>query len=503
MKLFGFSGRRAVTDAIVTPPDLTASAAAFDPFASEKHTDGIPAAWRDRALAAWKYYQEEPIVNNCTNAWRTLALGEDFTILTADKELRKELLALKKRLKLKRWLKDNLLQLLVKGEAAGFKVYGGEPVGKDDAGKQTFSDFQRIQTLNPAELIPEMKDGELAAVYKIKEGSGDSTPEKGTVIPMAQFKRWIWDAPDFAQHGTSMVLPAFESIELLRDYRAADRAIAKRWAMPIRLIKVGGQFGRSVVMPKQQQLDQIKKVFDSMDPRQGAVVPFYVDVATYGAEGETLKTEGKITEAKTDIIVAMGFTRALVSGDGSNFSTASMGFAKMQLMLVDLQDMAREMLMWVIDDYLEMKGKPDVEVQIVFPSIDLSAGADTRKVLVEMYDRGLISVQTLQAMIGLNPGVERAQMDQESKQVTAPLKPGDIVGLAQQGMITNEQVAFLLNLAERLKGYEGKEAPAAPAAPAAAQIGDVGDLYAQVDTLLAGQAKARVEQLLAALEPAA
>ena len=486
----------------VPAPELTASAAAVDPFASAEHAEGVPKSWRDRALKAWKYYQEEPIVNNCTNAWRTLALGEDFQILCSKPEVQKELLALKKRLKLKRWLKDGILQLLVKGEAAAFKVYGGEAKGTGADGKPQYQDFARVKTLNPAQLKPEMKDGELVAVKPLTGGVDGAPLEEGAALALPQFRRWIWDAPDFAEHGTSMVLSAFESIELLRDYRAADRAIAKRWAMPIRLIRVGGQFGRQLVMPTQGQMDSLKKTFDSMNAQQGAVVPFYVEIKTYGAEGETLKTDEKIREAKSDIIVAMGFTRALVTGDGSNFSTASMGFAKIQLMLADLRDVAQEMLAWVIDDWLEMKGYTDVDVQIVFPGFDLSSGADHRKVLVELYDRGLISVRTLQAMIGLNPAVETAQMGQESKRVIAPLKPGDIVGLAQQEMITNEQVAFLLNLAERLKGFEGKDADTG-GEPAAARTGDVGGLYAEVDAALAAGARQKVEAALARLDAAA
>ena len=492
--------RKNTTDGVIDAPSLETSAASFDPFASEQNAEGVPVGWRDRALKAWKYYQEEPIINNCINAWRTLALGEDFTILTSDESLQKELNELKKRLKLKRWLKDNLLQLLIKGEAAGFKVYGGESKGKDESGKDKFQDFARVKTLNPAELIPTMKDGELFEMH-LNKSAEDAEPAKGDQISLGHFKRWTWDAPDFAEHGTSMVLPAFESVELLRDYRKADRAIAKRWAMPVRLIRVGGQFGKQVIMPKQKQMNDIKKTFDNMDPKQGAVVPFYVEVKTYGAEGEALKTEEKIKEAKIDIIVAMGFTRALVSGDGSNFSTASMGFAKIQLMLADLRDAAQEMLTWVIEDYLEMKGHKDADVQIVFPGFDLSSGADHRKVLVEMYDRGLISVRTLQAMIGLNPKVEKAQMDNESKQVISPLKPGDIVGLAQQDMITKDQVFYLLNLAERLKDYKPKDE--GDKGTEAGKTGDVGQLYTQVDQYLENQARKQVAAALAELDEAA
>ncbi|MDP2361955.1 MAG: hypothetical protein Q8O14_14595 [bacterium] len=488
MKLFG-SGtlkRGQSADSVLeVGEEMQTQAAALDAFSSETESDGIAKTWHDRGAKAWEYYQQEPIINNCINAWRTLAIGEDFTILASSEDLQKDVDALKKRLKLKRWLKDELLQLLTKGEAAAFKEYGGKEQGKTDDGKPLFQDFARVKVLNPLLLETTVKDGELTQVRSFTlTDSGQAADHQP--VALEQFRRWLWDAPDFADHGTSMVLPAFESIELLRDYRRAERAIAKRWAMPVRLIKVGGQFGKTVVMPKASMLKDIKKLFDSMNARQGAVVPFYVTIDTYGAEGETLKTEEKVKESKSDIIVAMGFTRALVSGDGANFSTASLGFAKIQLMLSDLRDIAREMLQWVLDDWLAMRGTEGESLHIAFPEIDLSAGADQRKVLVDLYDRGLISVRSLQAMMGLSPDIEQAQSARESKRVIAPLAPGDIVGLAQQEMLTHDQVFYLLNLAERLKGApEAKPAEGAPAA----QPGDVAGLYDQMDQILLQRAR--------------
>jgi hypothetical protein len=487
------------TEAVIqVGSELEAQAATVDPFGSEVLVEGISTDWHERGTKAWEYYQQEPIVNNCINAWRTLALGEDFTLIASSAELQKDVDALKERLGLKRWLKDQILQLLSKGEAAAFKVYGGEEAGKTEDGRVQYRDFAQVKALNPLLLDVKVADGKVTQVTSF---TLDESKQRTGEAPVAleQFRRWLWDAPGFAEHGTSMILPAFESIELLRDYRRAERAIAKRWATPIRLIKVGGQFGKTVVMPKASMLKDIKKVFDSMNARQGAVVPFYVTIDTYGAEGEALKVEEKAKETKGDIIVAMGFTRALVSGDGANFSTASLGFAKVQLMLSDIRDMAREMLRWVLDDYLAMRGIEGESLHIAFQEVDLSAGADQRKVLVDLYDRGLISVRSLQALMGLSPDIETAQIGRETKQVIAPLSPGDIVGLAQQEMLTNDQVFYLLNLAERLKGADG--VPAAPGEPAAApQAGDVAGLYQQVDRIIRSQAQAAALARVAALE---
>ncbi len=137
-----------------------------------------------------------------------------------------------------------------------------------------------------------------------------------------------WDAPSFSPRGNSLVLPAFQSIELLRDYRRAEQAIAKRWATPFRLIKVGGAFGQKMVMPDQKMLDQVRERVNKMDLKSGLVVPFYVTVETHGTDGQVLNVEDKVKEVKEDIVVALGLSRSLVTGDGPNFATASVSLRR-------------------------------------------------------------------------------------------------------------------------------------------------------------------------------
>ena len=100
-------------------------------------------------------------------------------------------------------------------------------------------------------------------------------------------------------------------------------AIAKRWATPFRLLKVGGAFGQKMVMPDQKMLEQVRDMVNKMDLKSGLVVPFYVTVETHGTEGQVLNVEDKVKEVKEDIVVALGLSRSLVTGDGPNFATAS------------------------------------------------------------------------------------------------------------------------------------------------------------------------------------
>ena len=230
-----------------------------------------------------------------------------------------------------------------------------------------------------------------------------------------------------------MVMPAFESIELLRDYRRAQRAIAKRWTTPLRFILVGGKYGDKVIMPTQKMISTIRDQINKMDLKSGLVVPFYVRAETYGTEGHVLNTEDKVKEVKEDIIVVLGVAKSLVTGDGPNFATASITFQKMVIMLKEIKQVAREILDWIFDDWKEMKGYSEKKIQYIFSDVDLTNEIDVKKLLIELYDRNLISKNTIQTKMDLNPDVEKSNQAKEGTLVDMSWDIKDIVSLVQMG----------------------------------------------------------------------
>jgi len=81
-----------------------------------------------------------------------------------------------------------------------------------------------------------------------------------------------------------MVLPAFEAIELLRDYRRAERAIAKRWGRRCAYTG-GGAYGNRLIAPTINSSSACARNWWPEDAESGLVVPFYVKAETYGTEG--------------------------------------------------------------------------------------------------------------------------------------------------------------------------------------------------------------------------
>jgi len=416
-------------------PELGAAAALIGTaFKGLVAKDAIPATWEERAIKAWEYYQEEPLVANAINAWRTFALGDEITIRCDDEDVQTEAMELYWRLGLNNFVRDMVTQLLVKGDGIGYFVRAKQG-----------DDIERVICVNPVSVKLRYEIDELveAIQYPVSPEGGVLDPVPLALDQMIQLR---WNAPPFERRGNSMVLPGFEAIELLRDYRRAERAIAKRWTTPMRFIQVGGAFGGRLITPDQKMLEKIRNELDHMDMEAGLVVPFFVRAETYGAEGISLNTESKVREVKEDILVALGMARSIVTGDGPNFATASVSMQKMVVQLKEIKEAARTLLDWVFEEWKERKGYEEQGLHYQFSDLDLTSEVDQKRLLLDLYDRGLISKSTLQQKMGLSPDVEDEGRKKESITVDTNWSVQELTQLVALEVLTVEEARERLGL---------------------------------------------------------
>jgi hypothetical protein len=447
--------QHSTTGALEHPlPQATAATIDGSAFSTLSASEAIPATWEARARKAWTYYVEEPLVKNCLNSWRSFAVGDAIRLTSDTAPVKEALEELHDRLELSDFVKDMVLQLLVKGDAVGFKRYTKD--GRD---------LEDVTCVNPVSVKVRYANGQLIEMRQYPEDM--PTAGDGLELPVEQVIHLRWDAPPFSPRGNSLVLPAFQSIELLRDYRKAEQAIAKRWATPFRLIKVGGAYNQRVITPDQKMLQDIRDMVNKMDMKSGLVVPFYVGVETHGAEGSVLNVEEKVREVKEDIIVALGLSRSLVTGDGPNFATASVSMQKMLVMIREIKQVARHLLDWVINDWLTISGHADATVQYLFNDLDPSDAVEFKKLLLDLYDRKLISRSSVQLKMELDPDVEAANRTQEKVGLDQlddkQIKP--IADLVTLGVLDPEEARGMLGLKPRAQ---------TEAAVAARQVGGPG-----------------------------
>jgi len=396
----------------------------------------VPRTWEERARKAVEYYQEEPLVANAINAWRTFALGDEVTVTSDNEEVQEEAQEAFYSLGFNVFLRDMIGQLLIKGDAIGYFV-----PGKND-------DIERVICVNPVSVRMRYEGDQVVEAIQRPQNLDGSY---GDEIPLAldQMLHLRWNAPEFEPRGSSMILPAFEAIELLRDYRKAERAIAKRWTTPLRFIQVGGAYGNRIIQPDQKTIERVRDELERADLKSGLVVPFYVKAETYGADGNVLDTDVRMKEVKEDILVALGMARSIVTGDGPNFATASVSMQKMIVQLKEIKQAARDILDWVFDEWMERKGYEDESLHYQFSDLDLTAEVDQKRLLVELYDRGLISKSTLQQKMGLSPEVESKEQEDEDIVVDSNWSVQDITQLVALEVLTVDEARGRLGLVKK------------------------------------------------------
>ncbi len=416
-------------------PRQLGTVAALDSGAFSKLNvkEAIPATWEERAKKAWEYYTEEPIVANIIDSWKTLSLSDELKITCDDEDVKWEAIELAERLKLHKLISDALIQIMVKGSGFIYKRY-------NKAG----DDIEQALCLNPLSIKAKYIQGELVEAKQYPDDG--LRVGNGITLPIEQLLHLKLRAPAFASQGNSMILPAFQSIELLRDYRKAQQAIAKRWTTPLRLVKVGGQFGHKLVVPDQKMIESVRGVFNKMDLRSGVVVPFYVDVSTHGAEGEVLSVQKDLQSVKEDIAVALGMSRAIVNAEGPNFATAGIAFRKMLIMVREIRQYAKAILRWIFNDWQEIHGYQEKSIHFIFPELDMNNELDVKKLLLELYDRGLISKNSLQMKMDLSPEVETAKREDERKKPLDIPDAKTIVDMVNAGIISVETAQEMLGL---------------------------------------------------------
>ena len=158
--------------------------------------------------------------------------------------------------------------------------------------------------------------------------------------------------------------------------------------------------------------------------------------------------------------VGLGMARSIVTGDGPNFATASVSMQKMVVQLKEIKQAARDMLDWVFDAWLEMNECPDEVLHYQFSDLDLNGEVDQKRLLLDLYDRGLVSKETLQQKMGLSAAVEAKQCGREEIVVDTNWSVQDISQLVALEVLTVDEARARLKLATPAEKAREKSAQA-------------------------------------------
>ena len=166
--------------------------------------EAIPATWEDRAIKAWEYYQEEPLVANAIMPGAVSPWAMRSRSAATPRTYRRRRWSCTGGSALNGFVRDMVTQLLVKGDAIGY--FGRTKEGDD---------IEEVLCVNPVSVKIRYEDDELTEAIQ-----HPISPEGGALEPvpmaLAQMIHLRWNAPPSSVRGNSMAPSGLRS----------DRAVA-------------------------------------------------------------------------------------------------------------------------------------------------------------------------------------------------------------------------------------------------------------------------------------
>lgn len=423
-------------------------------------TDPIPLTFILQAKKAREYYLTVGIVKKCIVFWRALILGESIGLITDNEANREKLLGLANRIRLDKSTRNQFTAGYVRGEFLAKKVL-------DEDGR-----LERIRSINPCSVVCTYDKGELISIQQTYDENGKTlgTPidllKKGDTETAKLYYHYRHESEDWSLNGSSMILPAFELIEILLAYLKAEKSIAKRWSSLLRLVQIGGKIGEKIFEPGPGDITKYKNILDELDPDSALVVPSYVDAKTVGSEGVALDTVPRIKLLMDSISIAMLFVPFLVTGTGTPTGGARVLYKGIKSQIREQINEVQYYLNWVFDaDTLAAEGiDSDTKITYQFSALDIDVEQWEREFLLKCLDDGIIDRKTLQLLLGYDPAVIDANLEKQPITISTNWSAQDVIGLIATGVLTADEVKQML-------GMQGKAAT--PPQQAAASVREI------------------------------
>jgi hypothetical protein len=135
-------------------------------------------------------------------------------------------------------------------------------------------------------------------------------------------------------------------------------------------------------------------------------------------------------------------------------------------MIREIKHAARTILDWIYSDWLELSGHTGKSIQFIFNDLDPTDAVDVKKLLIELYDRKLISRSSLQLKMDLDPDIEEANRQNEVKSL-------DLLDEKQVKPIVDMVVSGIMSVetAQEMLGLDPAKNPSGPSRTEAAWAG--------------------------------
>jgi len=268
----------------------------------------------------------------------------------------------------------------------------------------------------------------------------------GRPIPLANesVSHLKYNPYPYATYGTSMIRRLFKVLTYKDKLMTAQWIIAERLILPIRIVKLGSEerpAGPADIADVQQQLSQVAN-----DPNLTLVTHHNFDYDWIGASGKVLQLTNEYDLINKEILQGLMINDALLDGSMSGYASAAIGA---EALIQRLESWRIELARWmeerIYKPVAQMRGFIDKEKseeigedvwivpKVTFNDLNIRDDTQQKNLYNQLYDKGIISCQTLLEKYNLDYDHETERIRYETG-VGGMGLPGAGMGGAAGGM---------------------------------------------------------------------
>jgi len=403
----------------------------------------IPSKRREQYQWLRFFYENEPRVAAALDFYARFPMSSGFELECKDRHVKNYFDNLNKKLDLERWLRLISHEVHLMGDCFPFlevqcDICGGaDPLCDHEGGS-----FKRLIVLNPdfvevftnpltpnnsIMLIP---DDELKDLVR-KRGPGAENLSQdisnmvmaGQPIPLDNLSvsHLKYGESPYRRYGISMIRRLFPILAYKTKLMTAQWIVAERMIIPIKIVKVGTEERPASAMDIANVQTQLSTTAN--DPNLVIVTHHAFDVEWVGAGSQVLQLTNEWEFINQEVLDGLGINQMLLNGEGPVYSSAAIGA---EVMIQKLEDWRRELKRWVERNiYLpvaKMKGfieenewneKEYIIPKIKWNSLNLRDINQERQMILNLFDKGLVSRKRVLEEFDIDPDTEAEQMRYE------------------------------------------------------------------------------------------
>lgn len=252
-----------------------------------------------------------------------------------------------------------------------------------------------------------------------------------------------YKASQYESWGTPILMRCFKTLIYKDRLRQAQDSIASRHTLPLRVAKIGAP---GEPMPSQDDIDEFRDILIEADgdPNYFLVYHYALQFDYVGSNGKILPLNQEFDFIQKELMNGLGINQAMLNGEGPTYANAQVGFNtlarrymsyrlrletwiknKVYKPIAEIQGFYKPIPSEINGGYRIANRK---DRQLMIPDIrweqqDLTNSQSMMNFLQSLQQKGLVSMNTVLPMLGLDPETEKTNLEKERGTVFDPNAP--------------------------------------------------------------------------------